>query len=128
MTERYRRGDPAGAVHDLLALIGPDRRAFIERAIPGGIEQAEKDAATFFDIELPAIAQWTFGTEQAAAIGCPVLSVLGTESTPLFVEGRRLLHTWFPRCQDADIAGAGHYLQMEQPHAVATALAAFLTH
>jgi pimeloyl-ACP methyl ester carboxylesterase len=126
VTESYRRGDPIGAVHDFLDLIGPDWRAMIDRAVPDGVEQAEKDAATFFDIELPAIAQWSFGAEQAAPITCPVLSVLGTASAPLFVEGRRLLHTWFPHCQDADIAGATHYLQMERPQAVATTLAAFL--
>ena len=98
----------------------------IDRAVPGGIEQAEKDAATFFDVEVPAGTQWSFDTERAAAITCPVLSVLGTASPPLFVAGRRLLRSWFPHCQDAEIEGAGHYLQMQQPEAVATALAAFL--
>jgi pimeloyl-ACP methyl ester carboxylesterase len=125
LAERYRRGDPVGAVHSFLALIGPDWRTVIDRAVPGGIEQAEQDAATFFEIELPAIARWSFDTESAAAASCPVLSVLGTASAPLFVEGRRLLHTWFLHCQDADIAGATHYLPMEQPQAVATILAAF---
>lgn len=71
-------------------------------------------------------AQWSSGPEQAVAISCPVLSVLGTASGPLFVEGRAQLHQWFSQCQDADIAGATHYLQMEQPGAVATAIAAFL--
>jgi hypothetical protein len=46
------------------------------------------------------------GTRTAAAITCPVLSMLGSQSSPLFVEGRQLLHAWFPACQDADIAGA----------------------
>jgi pimeloyl-ACP methyl ester carboxylesterase len=126
LVERYRTGDAEGAVHGFLALVG-DRNwhATIEQTVPGGIAQAVKDAATFFEIELPGAA-WTFGPEQAAAITCPVLSVLGSHSSPLFVQSRQLLHAWFPACQDADIAGATHLLQMQAPRPVAEAIAAFL--
>jgi hypothetical protein len=54
-----------------------------------------------------------------------VLSVLGRRSSPLFVEGRQLLHAWFPACQDADIVGATHLQQMQTPRPVAGAIAAF---
>jgi hypothetical protein len=54
------------------------------------------------------------------------VSVLGSRSSPLFVQSRQLLHAWFPACQDADIAGATHLLQMQAPAAVAAAIAAFL--
>jgi pimeloyl-ACP methyl ester carboxylesterase len=126
LTERYQAGDAEGAVHGFLALVG-DRnwRATIERTVPGGTAQAVKDAATFFERELPG-PSWTFGPEQAAAITCPVLSVLGSNSSPLFVESRQLLHAWFPACRDADIAGATHLLQMQAPKSVAAAIAAFL--
>ena len=126
LTERYEAGDAKGAVHGFLALVG-DRnwRATIEQTVPDGIAQAMKDAATFFETELPGPTS-TFGLEQAAAITCPVLSVLGSRSSPLFVEGRQLLHAWFPACQDADIVGATHLLQMEAPGPVAAAIAAFL--
>jgi pimeloyl-ACP methyl ester carboxylesterase len=126
LVERYEAGDAEGAVHGFLALVG-DRnwRATIDQTVPGGIAQAVKDAATFFEIELPG-PMWTFGPEQAAAISCPVLSVLGSRSSPLFVEGRQLLHTWFPACQDADIPGTTHLLQMQAPGPVAAAIAAFL--
>jgi pimeloyl-ACP methyl ester carboxylesterase len=126
LTERYEAGDAEGAVHGFLALVG-DRnwRATIEQTVPGAIDQAVKDAATFFETELPG-PTWSFGPEQAAAITCPVLSVLGSRSSPLFVEGRQLLHAWFPACQDADIVGATHLLQMQTPRPVAEAIAAFL--
>ena len=126
LIERYEAGDAEGAVHGFLALVG-DRnwREAIDQTIPGGTAQAVKDAATFFERELPG-PTWTFGPEQAAAITCPVLSVLGSNSGPLFVESRQLLHTWFPACQDADIAGATHLLQMQTPESVAGAIAAFL--
>ena len=127
LVERYQAGDAEGAVHGFLAFEG-DRnwRATIERAVPGGIAQAVKDAATFFESEVPGVPEWTFGPEQATAITCPVLSVLGSNSSPLFVEGRQLLHAWFPACQDADILGATHLLQMQAPGPVAAAIAAFL--
>jgi pimeloyl-ACP methyl ester carboxylesterase len=126
LIDRYQAGDAEGAVDGFLALVG-DRnwRAIIEQTVPGGIDQAVKDAATFFEIELPGPA-WTFGPEQAAASSCPVLSVLGSRSSPLFVEGRQLLHAWFPACRDADIAGATHLLQLQVPGSVAAAIAAFL--
>jgi len=127
LIERYEAGDAEGAVHGFLALEG-DRtwREAIDQTVPGGIAQAVKDAATFFETEVPGVPEWTFGPEQAAAITCPVLSMLGSNSSPLFVEGRQLLHGWFPVCQDADIAGATHLLPMEAPRPVAAAIAAFL--
>jgi pimeloyl-ACP methyl ester carboxylesterase len=126
LSDRYRAGDAEGAVHGFLALVG-DRNwhATIDQTVPGGIAQAVKDAATFFETELTG-PTWTFGPEQAAAITCPVLSVLGSRSSPLFVEGRRLLHAWFPACRDANIIGATHLLQMQAPGPVAAAIAAFL--
>jgi pimeloyl-ACP methyl ester carboxylesterase len=125
--ERYQAGDAEGAVGYFFALIGgPDSRQIIERSVPGAIAQAAKDAATFFEVELPAATRWRFGQERAAAVSCRVLSVLGTNSGPLFAEGRRLLHDWFPRCEDSDIVGAGHLLQMQAPAAVAEAIAGLL--
>jgi pimeloyl-ACP methyl ester carboxylesterase len=127
LVERYEAGDAEGAVHGFLALVGDrDWREAIEQTVPGGIAQAVKDAATFFESEVPGVPSWTFGPEQATVIACPVLSVLGSRSGPLFVQGRRLLHGWFPACQDADIAGATHLLQMQAPGSVAAAIAAFL--
>jgi pimeloyl-ACP methyl ester carboxylesterase len=127
LVDRYQAGDAEGAVHGFLALVGDhDWREAIDQTVPGGIAQAVKDAATFFETEVPGVREWSFGPEQAAAITCPVLSVLGGRSSPLFVEGRRLLHAWFPDCQDADIPGATHLLQMQAPGPVAAAIAAFL--
>jgi pimeloyl-ACP methyl ester carboxylesterase len=126
LAQRYAEGDATGAVHEFFALLDADWRTAIDRAVPGGIEQAENDASTFFESDLAEGMKWSFGSEQAVAISCPVLSVLGTASGPLFAAGREQLHEWFPQCQDADITGATHYLQMEEPAAVATAIAEFL--
>jgi pimeloyl-ACP methyl ester carboxylesterase len=47
---------------------------------------------------------------------------------PLFADGRKLLHDWFPRCQDADIDGADHMLPIDYPDAAASAIASFPAH
>jgi pimeloyl-ACP methyl ester carboxylesterase len=104
----------------------PRWRDTIEQTVPGGVAQAEKNAATTFEIELPAVVGWSFGPEQADSVTCPVLSVLGTATAPLFVESRQFLHERFAQCVDADIPGATHLLQMQAPAAVAAALAQFL--
>ena len=127
LVARYEGGDPIGAVGGFLALVGRDDwRATIERAVPGGVDQAERDAATFFETELPIVAAWSFGPDRATTITCPVLSVLGTDSGPFFAESDRLLHEWFPRCADAVLPGVTHLLQMEATEAVADAVGAFL--
>ena len=129
IVEQYQRGDAAGAVRAFLSGVGDgaDPVAAIQRAVPGGVDQAIRDAQTFFEGELPASATWTFGADEAARITCPVLSVVGSASTGMWVEGRQLLHDWFPDCADADIAGVDHALQMANPAAVADALARFFS-
>ena len=96
--EKYNSGDRVGAVHAFIAAVGgPDWRSHVERTVPGGVEQAENDAATLFESDLPSMGEWKFGAEQAAKINQPVLFVLGSDSVPLFVEGRDLLHSLLPR-------------------------------
>lgn len=122
-------GDKEGAVAGFMAVAsGLDWtacQAVIEECAPGGVDQAVKDADTFFTIEIPALAEWAFGPEQAAAISQPVLSMLGSQTHAVFAEGRELLHSWFPRIQEFDVQGAGHLLQMQRPESVATGLAEF---
>ena len=125
LAELYRNGDPTAAVDGFVALAaGADWQETVEACVPGSVAQARADAITFFELELPAAGAWTFGPDRAAAITCPVLSVLGTVTSPLFVEGRQHLHSWFDDCHDADIAGATHLLQLDHPRQVAEAIAA----
>jgi pimeloyl-ACP methyl ester carboxylesterase len=128
--EAYGAGDHERAVAGFLnAVSGLDWetcQAVIDEHVPGGIAQTVKDADTLFGIELPAISAWAFGPEQAAAILKPVLSVLGTETVQLFVEGRTLVHSWFPQVEDCTIEGVGHLLHIQRPQPVARAMAQFL--
>ena len=128
--EAYRSGDHSGAFAMFVAaasgLEWDECRALLDERIPGVVAQSIKDADTFFGIELPALTEWTFGAEQAAAIHRPVLSVLGAETQPLWVEIAEFLRSSLPYAEDSTIEGAGHLLQIQRPEPVARAMAEFL--
>ena len=122
-----RSGDAAGAVGQFLELASgrSNWREVLDARLPGAFDQATKDARTFFEIELPALQAWAFGADDAAGVDKPVLSVLGADSIPFFGEGRTLLQSWFPRAEVYDLPDAGHFLQMENPGALADELGDF---
>ena len=129
--EAYGNGDHARALAMFVTAAGglewEECRALLEERIPGVVAQSIEDADTFFGVELPAVAEWTFGPRQAAAIRRPVLSVLGADTQPLWVEIAEFLRTSLPHVEECTIDGAGHLLQMQRPEPVAQAVAEFLT-
>jgi pimeloyl-ACP methyl ester carboxylesterase len=130
LAQTYAAGDVPRAVAGFYdSIYQPDWRARMERARPGAFEQSVRDAAVAFESDLPG-ADWNDGLQpdQVAAVRCPMLSILGTNTVPLFADGRRLLHDWFPWCQDADIDGGDHMLPIEHPGTAASAIASFLAH
>jgi pimeloyl-ACP methyl ester carboxylesterase len=128
--EAYAGGDHAGAFAMFVAaasgLDWATCRALLEERIPGVVTQSIKDADTFFGVELPALTEWEFGADQAAAIHRPVLSVLGAETQPLWVEIADFLRASLPYVEECTIDGVGHLLQIQQPQPVARAIARFL--
>ena len=128
--EAYGNGDHESALAIFMSVVsGLDWatcRAVLEERLPGSVAQAIKDADTFFGIELPALTQWAFGPEHAAAIRCPVLSVLGTQTQPLWVEVADFLRSYLPHVEDCTIDGVGHLLHIQRPEPVARAMAEFL--
>lgn len=100
-------------------------RALLDERIPGAVAQTIADADTFFGVELPALSAWTFGAEQAARVSQPVLSVVGGETQPLWVEVADCLRSWFGQVEECTIEGAGHLLHIQRSAPVATCLAAF---
>jgi pimeloyl-ACP methyl ester carboxylesterase len=128
--EAYGSGDHAGAwALFLTAATGldwPACRTMLENRIPGAVAQAVKDADTLFGVELPATAGWAISPGQAAAIRCPVLSVLGADTLPLFVEVAEFLRSSIPRVEDCTIEDVGHLLHIQRPVPVARAMAGFL--
>jgi pimeloyl-ACP methyl ester carboxylesterase len=127
IVEQYRAGDRVGAGDAFFTLVGgPDWRSEVSRTVPGGLEQAAQDVATLFESDLPSLEDWHFGPDEAARIHQPVFCVVGTETAPLFSEGRDLVHSWLPQTEDGVLSGANHLLQMQQPAAAARLLTDFL--
>ena len=129
--EAYGSGDHAGAFAMFVAaasgLDWEQCRALLEQRIPGVVAQSIKDADTFFGVELPAVTEWTFGREQAAAIRTPVLSVIGADTQPLWLEIAEFLRSSLPHVEERTIDSVGHLLQIQRPEPVAHAMAQFLT-
>jgi pimeloyl-ACP methyl ester carboxylesterase len=128
--EAYGSGDASGAVAAFLSAVSgfdwTTCKAVLEERVPGAAANAIEDADTFFGIELPALTEWTFGAEQAAAIDRPVLSVVGGQTQPLWVEIAEFLRSSLPHVEECTVEGVGHFLHMEHPEPVARAMSQFL--
>ncbi|HEX6403455.1 MAG TPA: hypothetical protein VF003_09925, partial [Pseudonocardiaceae bacterium] len=99
--DKYLADDPVAAVDGIFSvLFDPDWRAEVSRTVPGGHEQADQDAATFFESDVLPGQEWHFGAEQAAKITQPVLFLTGTESLLIFGEVRDPLHAYLPQVED----------------------------
>jgi pimeloyl-ACP methyl ester carboxylesterase len=124
---KYRSGDARGAVDAFMALVGgPDWRAEVERTVPGGPEQAERDAATFFDVELPALGAWILSKENASRISQPVLYVLGAESGPHFERAKQVFQSIVTHTTEVRLPAMNHLLMVRNPSLVAKPITDFL--
>jgi pimeloyl-ACP methyl ester carboxylesterase len=128
--EAYASGDHAGAFAMFMSAVsGLDWatcRALLEERAPGTVAQAVGDADTFFGIELPSLTVWAFDAERAGTIQQPALSVLGTETEPLWLEVAAFLRSSLPHIEECAIGGIGHLLHIQRPEPVARAIAEFL--
>ena len=123
---RRERG-PVAALDDFLrALVGPAWRRVTEEQLPGSAEQMARDAATFFDSDLPALLRWRPSAADVARVACPTLSVGARDSGRWFAESRALLRQWFPDGHEVVIPDADHTVALTHPAALAGALAGFL--
>jgi pimeloyl-ACP methyl ester carboxylesterase len=126
----YGSGEREAAMARFLSMVsGLDWeicRTVIDEQVPGGVAQAMQDVDTFFGGYLPVLGAWKFGRDEAAKISQPVLSVLGTQTERLFMEGQDLLHSWLPQTEDLVVEGLGHLLHMQRPDSVVRGIAAFL--
>ncbi|MEE8556588.1 MAG: alpha/beta hydrolase [Myxococcota bacterium] len=126
----YRSGDAAKAVDLFLSLAcAQDWRSEAEKTVPGGPEQAEKDAATFFEVEFAAFTAWgsTFDRDRASLVSQPILFLVGGESAPFVEAIRQHFRSLIPRTEEALVPGVNHLLQMQDPKGVAAPIAEFLS-
>jgi pimeloyl-ACP methyl ester carboxylesterase len=101
-------------------------RALLDERVPGTVAAALADADTFFGVELPALTRWSFDARSAARISQPALSVVGSETQPLWVEIAELLRCSLPHAEECRIEGAGHLLHIQRPEPVTRGIAQFL--
>jgi pimeloyl-ACP methyl ester carboxylesterase len=133
LTATVRRGKEAGAsvaVHEFLELRSPGYRERLEELVPGAFSQAVKDAATTIENELPGLPDWHFEKADARRIASPTLAVVGEKSkqlSPRFEEAYRLLLDWLPSVEGAEIKGATHLMQFDNPLGLAETIAYFLS-
>jgi pimeloyl-ACP methyl ester carboxylesterase len=128
--DAYGSGDhPRALAMFMTAVSGLDWdacHALLEERVPGAVAGAVEDADTFFGVELPGVSQWEFDPEQAAAIDKPVLSVLGSETEPLWVEIAAFLRSSLPQVEELTVHGVGHLLHIQHSEPVARGIAEFL--
>ena len=127
--EIYDSGDKTAAMDMVLAgAYGQDYRRFTDGALPAGaLDRAVSDIDTYFQVELGAMQHWNTTIEGLKDIRCPVLSMRGSETLPVFSEGAALLQQWIPEIDTVLIPRASHDLPGRNPAAVATGLVEFFT-
>jgi len=124
----YRSGDVAGAIDLFMSAAGaPDWRSAVAANIPGAAEQAEKDAATSFEVEIPALAEPLFDGDQSSRISQPILYAIGSESGPLFEAAKQHFQSMIPSTEGVVLPGVNHLMQMRDPKLIAAAIADFLS-
>jgi pimeloyl-ACP methyl ester carboxylesterase len=123
--ETHKNGDRRGALEGFfLEVAGRDwRRSF--DVLPGSLEMALADIDNLFRVEIPAMGEWGFTSDDRSRIRQPVLAVVGGESAPVFHEIQELLQSWFPHARPVTIPATNHMLQAVEPRALAETLASF---
>jgi pimeloyl-ACP methyl ester carboxylesterase len=109
-----------------IAVSNPAAVGRIAATHPEAIAQAVRDCATFFEREIPGFGDGLFTPAEAPKLSLPVLAIVGEESEPLFQESQDLLLSCLPNVTPLRIPRATHFLQLEEPRAVAEGVAAFV--
>lgn len=126
LAQRHDDGPQAALDEFLVQVMGPDWQEATERLLPGSAAQMERDVATFFDVDIPALLAWEYGPEDASRIRCPALHVGASDSGPWFVEVADLVAAWLPHAEQVVIDGADHGFPLTHADAVAEAVSDFL--
>jgi pimeloyl-ACP methyl ester carboxylesterase len=124
----YRSGDVARAIDLFMSAAGAaDWRSAVATTVPGGAEQAENDAATSFEIEIPALAEPLFDGDRSNRISQPVFYAIGSKSGPVFEAAKQHSQSMIPSTKAVVLPGVNHLMQMRDPKLVAAVVADFLS-
>jgi pimeloyl-ACP methyl ester carboxylesterase len=122
MIERYQAGDASGAVDAFM--VRPTWRTEVARTVPGGPEQADKDARAFFEVEIRAVLQWKWNGSELQQISQPILYV--NQSGADWEDKKQHIGAWFPKADHHLVDNVSHLLPMQNPAAVAQGVSDFL--
>ncbi len=125
MTNDYLAGKGLDAMSEFSGIsYGQDWRTLALRVNPDGPEQVMNDTDTVFQTEVQGMMNWGFGEEAAATIKQPVIYITGDNG---YSTSLPQLQSWIGHPLDvAVIPRATHALLMQEPQAVAEAIAPFL--
>ncbi len=129
----FEAGDAEAAVDAFLSRLARPEWREMEDVVPGSVDQAIGDAATFFALEVPGLAEFEFDRERASRITQPALYVLGSESSGVagadgyFEQGKALLMDKLPNAESVTLDGVDHTLQILHPERVARVIAEFVS-
>lgn len=127
MVGHHQAGDVPGAFDALFEPTGLDWRAAARAAGPDVVGQGIRDAATFVEGEASALVGWSYGSEQAAVVDCPVLSWSTAPENAITPATRAFLRELFPRCEESVLQSGDHFSVTTDPAAVAEPIAAFVS-
>jgi pimeloyl-ACP methyl ester carboxylesterase len=111
------------ALDRVMGLIdGPDWRVGAEHLVPGSVAAMERDAADFFERDVPALLDWTFDDQAAARLACPVLLVGGSATSEWFDGMLTRLERVVGTTTRVVVPGAGHSVALTHAAQVASAV------
>jgi pimeloyl-ACP methyl ester carboxylesterase len=124
------QGDIARAFDVFLRGVGGDGYREVLRARFGddGLAEAERESASFFADELPALAAWTFGPAEAAQVAAPTLLLCGAKSRPWFRENVAILAERLPDARTETLAELDHLAPLTHPAELASTISQFVRH
>jgi pimeloyl-ACP methyl ester carboxylesterase len=125
--EAFEAGKVGEAVDLFMAMVAPapDWRGDLAKVLPAGPGQANTDAAVTFR-ELAGFSAWTFDSERASRLVCPMLYGWGTNSGPLIEQLRDNFLALAPDTESVELPGVDHSMNTQDPPLVAGAIAEFL--
>jgi len=106
-------------------MIGVGYRNMTERVLPTSFDQAVADADGLFKNDMHAMRSWSIRREDLRRIDVPILSVLGSDSQPMFRESCGIIRQWFPKSEILVVENANHWLQLTNPTGLAMGLVNF---
>ena len=128
--EAYGNGDHEGALAIFMSAVsGLDWatcRAVLEARLPGVGGAGDQGRRHLLRRRAARPHRVAVRPRTGSRIHCPVLSVLGTDTQPLWVDVADFLRSSLPHVEDCTIDGVGHLLHIQRPEPVARAMADFL--